>query len=322
MPDATTDIETGSHKTKIFISWSGDNSEQVAKVWDDWLRDMFHFVDTYMSSRSLEKGKGWLDDIMTNLGSVSHCIACLTPDNLESPWLNFEVGAVARDLLSNARTRIWTFALGMEKEAITSPLNVFQGTAYTKADIKALVTSINAACGTAALPIDRLNTHFERMWPELEKKLDPLEEIIKAGPQAVVTPKEITTQDIYDRLEQVVSGLQNQYALIKSIQDRPASRIAGDAIMELSGEDARNWRATVLKDAEDAAKRWIEKYSMEDYSNISTRSLTAMLNTGTVIHSNLSLHSPVGNRGRKLLFFLPGAIRAIQEELERREDPE
>ncbi len=52
-------------------------------------------VEPWMSTE-IEKGKRWADEIMSGLEQAPIGILCLTQDNLDSKWLHFEAGALAK----------------------------------------------------------------------------------------------------------------------------------------------------------------------------------------------------------------------------------
>jgi hypothetical protein len=50
-------------------------------------------VKPYMNQRDNEAGVRWEDVVSSELKETDFGILCLTPDNLQSTWLNFEAGA-------------------------------------------------------------------------------------------------------------------------------------------------------------------------------------------------------------------------------------
>jgi hypothetical protein len=48
-----------------------------------------------MSQDDIETGSGWLARIKNELEATSYGIICLTPQNLDAPWLHFEAGALS-----------------------------------------------------------------------------------------------------------------------------------------------------------------------------------------------------------------------------------
>lgn len=81
---------------KVFISWSGTKSQEVAKVLKRWIPCVIQSVEPYFSSADIDKGARWSTDIAKELQDASFGILCVTKDNLSSAWLNFEAGALSK----------------------------------------------------------------------------------------------------------------------------------------------------------------------------------------------------------------------------------
>ena len=79
---------------KVFISWSGETSFEVAKILKEWIPCIIQDVEPYFSSEDIDKGARWSTDIAKELEEASFGILCVTRDNLQSQWLNFEAGAL------------------------------------------------------------------------------------------------------------------------------------------------------------------------------------------------------------------------------------
>ncbi len=80
---------------KVFISWSGDESRQIAEALRDWLATLSESVEPYMSARDNEAGVRWNSVISGELERSDFGILCVTPTNLQAPWLLFEAGALS-----------------------------------------------------------------------------------------------------------------------------------------------------------------------------------------------------------------------------------
>ena len=83
---------------KVFISWSGAKSQEVAKVLKQWIPCVIQSVEPYFSSADIDKGARWSTDIAKELQDASFGILCVTKDNLSSSWLNFEAGALSKSI--------------------------------------------------------------------------------------------------------------------------------------------------------------------------------------------------------------------------------
>jgi len=43
---------------KVFISWSGELSHKVARIFRDWLPNVVQILEPYVSSEDIDKGNG------------------------------------------------------------------------------------------------------------------------------------------------------------------------------------------------------------------------------------------------------------------------
>jgi hypothetical protein len=154
---------------KIFISWSGPLSRAVAEALRDWLPSVLQYAEPYVSSQDINKGARWSVEIGRELDATDFGIICVTPSNLEKPWLNFEAGALAK---SFEEGHISPLLFGVEHLLGGGPLSQFQATAYTRGEIHALARSINAYA-TVPLSDQLLDRVFGQMWPSLQEALDP-----------------------------------------------------------------------------------------------------------------------------------------------------
>lgn len=63
---------------KIFISWSGQDSLEIAKVLRDWIPNVIQVAEPYVSAEDIDKGTRWATDISKELDDSSYGIICLT----------------------------------------------------------------------------------------------------------------------------------------------------------------------------------------------------------------------------------------------------
>ncbi len=87
---------------KIFISWSGDNSKEIAKALKKTLEKVV-FKNTglqcFVSDLDISSGDDWWNKIKSELKKCKLGIACITKENLLAPWIYFESGAmISHDL--------------------------------------------------------------------------------------------------------------------------------------------------------------------------------------------------------------------------------
>ena len=83
--------------SKIFISWSKDNSKKIALALKDVLENnIFNGkgLTCFVSDVDIASGDDWWKKIRRELKSSSMGILCVTKENVKEPWIYFEGGAL------------------------------------------------------------------------------------------------------------------------------------------------------------------------------------------------------------------------------------
>jgi hypothetical protein len=190
-----------SKANNVFISWSGEQSRVAAQALKDWLPMVINAVEPWMSDADIDKGSRGLSEISNALGVIKFGIVCLTPDNQDSRWLNYEAGSLSKTI--DGKTRLWTYLLaGLTPERVIGPLGMFQHTRADKEDTRKLVHSINQAVSAEPIPEARLDSVFEGLWPNLEKRLLA---IPAAGNSAKKRPTDEMVAELLDLVRSDVS---------------------------------------------------------------------------------------------------------------------
>lgn len=159
---------------KVFISWSGEKSKKIALIFREWLPSIIQSVVPYVSSEDIDKGSRWSTDIANELENSSFGILCVTRDNLESPWLCFEAGALSKTV---DKTLVAPFLFDVKRSEVKGPILQFQSTIFQKDDIKKMVVTLNKACDEFGMAESRLDKAFEVWYPVLESELNQLIEL-------------------------------------------------------------------------------------------------------------------------------------------------
>ncbi len=186
---------------KIFISWSGETSKAVAEALHGWLPSVIQAVKPWLSQRDIEKGSRWSSELTSQLANAEFGIICLTPDNLNEPWIHFEAGALSKTVDSS---RVCTFLLDLSPNDVGWPLAQFQATKAIKEDTKLLVETINKALGGEALPASLLERAFERSWQELQTNLEKIQKRKPSEPPVRSNDEKI------EEILTLVRGLSNE----------------------------------------------------------------------------------------------------------------
>lgn len=199
---------------KVFISWSGEISHQVALVLREWLPSVIQAVEPYVSSEDIDKGARWTTDISKELEASQYGILCVTPQNIEAPWLNFEAGALSKTI---DKSRVCPFLFGLKRSEIrTGPLLQFQSTIYERDDLAKMLHGLNNSGEARHVEEGRLETIFGVWWPKLEDALNPLLALastVGSKPQGEAARPSASQSDI---LEELLELVRNQQKLLTS----------------------------------------------------------------------------------------------------------
>ena len=142
----------------------------MAEALREWLPTVIQAAKPFMSETDIDKGSRGLHEITQALEGIKVGIVCLTPENLDKSWLAYEAGALSKTI--DDKTRLCTYLLGgLEFQNVRPPLGMFQHTQSTKDDSRKLTHAINSAISDDPIADGRLNTIFDKMWPELEKSI-------------------------------------------------------------------------------------------------------------------------------------------------------
>ena len=197
---------------KVFISWSGTKSQEVAKILKQWIPCVIQSVDPYFSSADIDKGARWSTDIAKELKDASFGILCVTKDNLSSSWLNFEAGALSKSI---EQSKVCPFLIDLKPSEITnSPILQFQMASSSKDDVLKLFTSINSNLGDVRLNEDVLCRSFETFWPKIDEALKSVSSISE-----VTVPAKDDKVDTQAPIEEILELVRYQHKLLKSPEE-------------------------------------------------------------------------------------------------------
>lgn len=195
----------------IFISWSGERSRKCAEALNTWLPRVIQSVRPWISTHDIAKGTRWESILSKQLGQHIYGIICVTPENRESPWLNYEAGALSK----TDSSRTFTLLIGLNHADVEQPLAQFNHTLARKPDMLALIRSINESSETH-LPEDLLTHSFEINWKFME---DEFATIIAEAPPEAKKPKPTSAGPREDRslLEEILETVRAQSkAIVRS----------------------------------------------------------------------------------------------------------
>lgn len=214
---------------KVFLSWSGEISKDAACILRDWLPSVIQSIEPYVSSEDIEKGSRWATDIAKELERSFFGIICVTKDNYNAPWVNFEAGALSKSVDSS---RVCPFLVNLKKAELPQcPLLQFQLTVYDKEDVFRLVTGINASLEQVQqLDEARLKKAFDVWWPVLQQQI---EDLLKKSVHSSATKQNVQEKKP-QLLEEILDLVREQQKVLRSPETLfPAEYFA--SLLKLSG---------------------------------------------------------------------------------------
>jgi hypothetical protein len=192
---------------KVFISWSGETSRAMAEQLRDWLPLVLHYVEPWMSDVDIDAGDRWADSVAKELEASNFGVICVTRENVSSPWILFEAGALAKSLKSS---RVIPLLLDLDFQDISGPLAQFQAKKVEKVGIGEVVQSINQSWEE---PDDqnRATQLFEALWRQLEAGIEGIpmetEPAKRARPQAEVLEELVASvRSLEARMREISQG--------------------------------------------------------------------------------------------------------------------
>jgi len=223
----------------IFISWSKPRSRELALAANKFLPRVIQAAKPWVSKGGIESGQRWNQEIAQRLDDIQIGIVCLTPENLEERWLNFESGALAKRLTDSAR--LCPYLLDLEPKDIGQPLSQFQASRANKDETYELIKSLNSVL-EKKLDDGILKDTFEKFWPDLEEDIQR----IRAMPiDSVPRPRDVDEilDEMVERLQAIesqVGGIRERPALLKWQDVRPyLEALATKADTEISRNNAK-----------------------------------------------------------------------------------
>jgi hypothetical protein len=172
---------------KIFLSWSGTLSREVAGVFAKYLPLSSSFFEVWFDQQSIKQGMRWESQIRDALQQCDAVLIFLTDNN--SQWMLFEAG-VAHSL----GKLIIPITVGVKLSSLSGPLAQFQAVdiaSYSSVNklIVSLVKNGNIAEGEQLLAQQRWEMSFPSFCAEIDKvlKMEESEKLVRDGDKARAT---------------------------------------------------------------------------------------------------------------------------------------
>lgn len=194
------------NKTEVFISWSGESSRLVARALANWLPDTLQSIECWMSDVDIGAGAQWSSELKAHLDTCSFGILCLTPDNLDSRWMLFEAGYLAKSI---SGSQIVPYLFNLKPTDVTYPLAQFQAAETTKDGTLKLITSLNAA-SQQPMSDERVARLLDHWWSDLDQRIGAIPMPDREVARATVTSADRDDRALIEELLLLVRNLQSQ----------------------------------------------------------------------------------------------------------------
>jgi TIR domain len=152
---------------KIFLSWSTEPSKFIAEALKDWIPFVIQAARPWFSATDIDRGVRWSGEIGNELAETEFGILCMTPENLNAPWILFEAGALSKKLTT---AHVVPVLFNLKPTELVGPLAQFNATQLNKEDMRKLIQTINK---TLENPLEKtaIDRTFDQWWSVLEEKL-------------------------------------------------------------------------------------------------------------------------------------------------------
>jgi len=195
---------------KVFLSWSGKRSGRLAATFHSWLPHLFQTVEPFFSPE-MEKGTRWAGELSRHLEESSVGVIFLTPENLGSPWLLFEAGALSKH---PGEARVYTLLFDLDPLQVPLPLGQFQHTSLSRQEMLKMVLSLRRHLESP--PSESvINRLFSLLWPEFEQVAEELRE---QSVEPARRPPEDSAMQLLSLMKDLVSRISHLEMLLQETQ--------------------------------------------------------------------------------------------------------
>ncbi|MBJ2120638.1 TIR domain-containing protein [Arthrobacter sp. MSA 4-2] len=279
---------------KVFISWSGRESKQVALLLKPWLKRVIQAAEPWMSDVDILPGSRWSEGIGDALRASDFGIICVTPGNRGAEWLNFEAGALSMAIGESDR-RVVPLLIGFEdRNALSNgPLGVFNTILFTDEDMWKLILTLNGEL-ESSLDGSDLREIFDILWPRLRDQA--LATLHETSANKEIAP---STSEMFSAILENVVAIRKHQVSVAEHQTAPSARPTRRSNRPMTQvEESSNSQIRRLTARErDVATLVIEGASNREVANklnVSARTVEGMLyqifaKTGTTSREELSI---------------------------------
>ena len=163
----------------VFISWAEKDSfsHKTALLLKDWLPDVLQHLECFVASEDIGSGELWLPKLFEQLDKSETGILCLTKQSMDTRWMLFEAGALAKRVGKDI-LKVCPLLLKIKPSELSLPLTAFQHRVLnkdteeeSKKQMFQLLEMLNKSRSVESRLIDiKLQKQCGMYWPEFWKE--------------------------------------------------------------------------------------------------------------------------------------------------------
>ena len=203
---------------RVFISWAGEQSKQVANVLRRWLPTLLQSTRPFVSTWDIETGADWLAKLKEAFGQHAIIIVCGTKESIASPWVLFETGAISRSEKSRLITLLCNIT---EQDLVRHPLSSFQHMKIEKEAVHKLLLELNDREDEARVDPGVIEKTLDTFWPEFVSEING---VLAKGPETA--EREITVKETLGEILRTVQSLARRPAFSKEVIKEIANEVS------------------------------------------------------------------------------------------------
>jgi len=255
---------------KVFLSWSGEKSLAVAQALREWLPYVNAEIQPWVSGTDIAPGERWSREVVQQLEMADVGIVCVTRENQSAPWLNFEAGALAKNLESS---RVVPLVINLKPSEVQQPLAQFQAKEATKAGILDVLRLLN---GLSTNQVPDIAVACDIWWPQFEPALE----------RAAAVAGEESASDQHALIEEI-------YRIVKEKLDRASEAVPAGREGERTQVARRAERiAPIIQGARILLVNDVPREMSDVVSILESLKLSVAIKTSTE-HALTDLHGPM-----------------------------
>jgi len=234
------------------------------------------YVEPYFSEKDIILGETSFKNISEELENCNFGLIFLTKNNIDSPWINFEAGALSKEYNSKVIPILWDTDLSLLEP---SPLKQYQSPIKLEEErVRGIIEAINKSSDSSEkISNKQLDGSFNVWWPILKEQLDNVpKEYIENNED---TPKEPITQSQFKKYMEAIQ--------------RTVSNMQKRSIIDISNEN-RNYYQVTLTETLNIIDENIH------LSNVIRSELTNLQNTNEDNYTKQVLNTILGFNGNAI----------------------